>query len=365
MRTFHLLAATAVAAALVASSSASAQSEMDIRLINTLNALDKRLAAIERRLDTKSKHEADEAKAEVRQLKQQLGTRVAGRTVNGAGNAAYMADPGKGPPIIGRASQWAGAFASISAGNQWLNGKAREVDNETTNQTQSLFNAAGVLTNQTVASGTSNFFANREGDDSGVVFTGTFGYNVMVTDRVLVGWQSEYTHALQDVRLTGSGLNTNSQTSQAVVPAVGPVTTFNSSNAFFSETQLTNKWTASALGRLGVLVTPETQLYGLAGWSWGGFVHDDFQALVLNGPTFGAGIERDFGWIRGFVQGKAILYDAKSVTSPNNTTQTFTQSTGGGNTSVSTSTSTGSDRNKFSAHAYTFTAGVVVPIDFR
>jgi hypothetical protein len=88
MRIFRLLSATAVAAALVAPSVASAQSETDVRLINALNALDKRLAAIERRLDTKSKQEADEAKAEVRQLKQQLGPRVAGRSVNGGGNTA-------------------------------------------------------------------------------------------------------------------------------------------------------------------------------------------------------------------------------------------------------------------------------------
>ena len=145
MRIFRLLSATAVAAALVAPSVASAQSETDVRLINALNALDKRLAAIERRLDTKSKQEADEAKAEVRQLKQQLGTRVAGRSANGGGNAAYMADPGRGPPIIGQASQWAGAFVSISAGALWLDGKVRGVGNEQASQV-TVTNAGGVVT---------------------------------------------------------------------------------------------------------------------------------------------------------------------------------------------------------------------------
>ena len=364
-----LAAALSIAAMAIMPSPANAQSERDIRLISALDALDRRLAAIERRLDSKSKQEADDAKAEVRQLKQQLGTSMAGRRANGGDNSAYMANPGRVPPIIGGASQWAGAFASISAGNQSLDGRERSTSDSVGSQTANVF-TAGVLTQQTVANSTNSSFGNLRGDDSGVVFTGTFGYNVMVTDRVLFGGQGEYTHALQDVRLTGQSTFSSFQTSQTIVPPGAP-TSFAQTSTFPQEDQLTNKWTASALGRLGVLVMPNTQVYALAGWSWGGFKNnisgdegDDGRSFVLNGPTFGAGIERDFGWLRGFVQGKAIFYDSKTLTSPTNSSQSTTQSAGAV-TVVQSLTNTGSERRKFSADAYTFTAGVTVPIDFR
>jgi hypothetical protein len=350
------LAATVVAASLAIPSVAGAQSEMDIRLINTLNALDKRLAAIERRLDAKSKQEADDAKAEVRALKQQLGTRVAARPANGDNNAAYMADPGRGPPIIGRPNHWAGAFASISAGSQWLDGEVRSVSNSTSSQV-TVTNAGGVIT-QTTANSVSSGFSRESGNDWGAAFTGTLGYNWMVSDRFYVGYQSEVSHVLSDTRLTGTRSFTQTQ--------VQGTTSFAQTGTNFTESVLTNKWTASALARLGVMVTPDTQIYALAGWSWGGFTRNSENggAIVLDGPTVGVGIERDFGWLRGFVQGKAIFYDDKTLNVPLNQTQSFSQSVPGA-TVTQTFSQVGNDRRKYSADAYTLMGGVVVPLDFR
>ena len=180
----------------------------------------------------------------------------------------------------------------------------------------------------------------------------------MLAPNVVLGYQSEYSLALSDTRFTGSRFNTQTQVTGA--------TTFTNSFTSFDERNLKNTWTASALARLGVLVTPDTQLYGLAGWSWGGFVLDDGspQSVVLNGPTVGVGVERDFGWLRGFIQGKAIFYDTESLNIPQNQVQTFTQ-TVPGTTVTQTFTSTGNERRKVSADVFTFTGGVVVPLDIR
>jgi len=63
----------------------------------------------------------------------------------------------------------------------------------------------------------------------------------------------------------------------------------------------TVKWGhgASITGRAGLLVRPDTQAYGLFGWSWqnyaatmgGGGLPTTMTHGVVNGPTLGAGIE--------------------------------------------------------------------------
>jgi hypothetical protein len=117
------------------------------------------------------------------------------------------------------------------------------------------------------------------------------------------------------------------------------------------------------MGCLGFLVTPNILLYALGGWSWGGFTWDQgFTAFTLNGPTWGVGVEKDFGWLRGFVQYKGIHYRDKDVniSSPNNNTTTFTQGT-----TVQTFTNTNSDTafRRFSADYAEITAGITIPLN--
>ena len=66
----------AIAGAIAFPSGATAQVSTNERLLTVLNSLDKRLAAIESRLDGKTRQEADQAKAEVKTLKKQLGSGV-------------------------------------------------------------------------------------------------------------------------------------------------------------------------------------------------------------------------------------------------------------------------------------------------
>jgi hypothetical protein len=67
------------------------------------------------------------------------------------------------------------------------------------------------------------------------------------------------------------------------------------------------------MGKIGFLAMPDLLVYGLAGWSWGGFEVDQTLPYTLSGFTYGGGIERDFGWLRGFIQVKTCNYREKSI----------------------------------------------------
>jgi len=56
------------------------------------------------------------------------------------------------------------------------------------------------------------------------------------------------------------------------------------------------------------LVKQDWLVYGLVGWSWGGFDLDVGSVFVMNGFTYGGGVEKNFGWLRAFIQVKAIDY---------------------------------------------------------
>ena len=44
-------------------------------------------------------------------------------------------------------------------------------------------------------------------------------------------------------------------------------------------------------------------VYGLVGWSWGGFDLDNgSEAFVMNGFTYGGGVEKNFGVASGFLE---------------------------------------------------------------
>jgi len=263
--------------------------------------------------------------------------------------------------------RWDGAYVSFSAGGSWtkadenLSGSTTGVSVDTTS-----FPGAQFITttnSQSITSdsqGTNDSRSNR----AGAVFTLTTGYN-LVWSSWLVGIQSETSLNRNHIRLEGSSANTFNSTSQTVFNPGGiaftPVTQVSSSNsAVFSD--LENKWTISEMGRLGFLVTPNILVYALGGWSWAGFTWAQDNAFTLNGPTWGVGVEKDFGWLRGFVQYKGIHYRDKdiNVSSPNNFSSTTTIGT-----TVFTSNSTNSDSafRRFSADYAEITAGITIPLN--
>ena len=264
-------------------------------------------------------------------------------------------------------SRWEGAFVSFSAGGSWT--KVDENFSESTTgvsvDTTSFpgFQSTTTTNSQTITSdsqGTNDSRSNR----AGAVFTLTTGYN-FVWSSWLVGIQSETSLNRNHVRLEGSSASTFNSTSQTVLNpggiALTPVTQVSSFNsAEFSD--LENKWTISEMGRLGFLVTPDILVYALGGWSWAGLTWAQDTAFTLNGPTWGVGVEKDFGWFRGFVQYKGIHYRDKDVnfSSPNNFSSTTTIGT-----TVFTSNSTNSDTafRRFSADYAEITGGITIPLN--
>jgi hypothetical protein len=348
-----------VLALFVAPSTVWAQSSTDGRLLRVLDNLDKRLAAIERRLDdrgSKETKETEAAKAEVRALKQQIALPPTDRPKSAAPAAAYAR--ASAPP----AARWTGPFVALSAGNQWL--RTNDSSSQTTQQSTTAdgLDGAGVVQNRSIDTNTYGQSGNGRGRDTGIVFTATAGYNFSVFERGLVGWQSEYSKNLTSTTSHGANLYTQVNTDQSIIP-VGPVRTTSYSSSNIREGALTNDWTASAMARFGFLATPDTQVYGLVGWSWGGFTQTG-RTYTLNGFTYGAGVERDFGWLRGFVQAKATMYQSKTVTSTADASSSQIDFTPGVGGSIATTTGTQVNRYTLGADSVSLTAGVVVPVDF-
>ena len=116
-------------------------------------------------------------------------------------------------------------------------------------------------------------------------------YNAQIASNVVAGVQVE--GSISDLNFSGKG-NTSAR--------------YFDQNGFTGQTATGDfrpnahaRWMASALARAGVLATPETLLYGLAGWTVAGFEYRDLtdnsfyqhpDSFVTNGPTVGAGIER-------------------------------------------------------------------------
>ena len=197
-------------------------------------------------------------------------------------------------PVVPR---WDGLYASFSAGGAWTRAKSAEARN-TTDVSDGVTDDFFTLTD------------NLSGKDIGAVFTFGMGYNVL-WGRWLAGIQSEvsYNKTLIDAKGTSSSVDNNIFFGTSI-------------QTFDVRADVERKWTISEMARLGYLVAPDWLVYGLVGWSWSGFdFRADFNRIqdlpyALNGITWGAGVEKDFGWLRAFIQYKGIDFGSKSVNLP-------------------------------------------------
>jgi hypothetical protein len=124
------------------------------------------------------------------------------------------------------------------------------------------------------------------------------------------------------------------------------------------------------MAKIGFLVTQQWLVYGLVGASVGGFAVsggglDQQTPFTLWGGTFGGGVERDFGWLRAFVQVKQINYRAKDVSVPAGSTSTsqFGSGVPGDFFQTSTSRTIGGETRRLSTNETVITAGITIPID--
>jgi hypothetical protein len=83
----------------------------------------------------------------------------------------------------------------------------------------------------------------------------------------------------------------------------------------------------------------------------------------LNGLTWGAGVEKDFGWLRAFIQYKGISYGNKSNALAGNAAGTTAISALGANIAITDNVVSQAVRS-FSADVSQITAGVTIPLNF-
>jgi hypothetical protein len=141
----------------------------------------------------------------------------------------------------------------------------------------------------------------------------------------LIGIQSEVSRNLSNTRLTGTAASAGRSTTTTTGTLFGAGFTTSASTGVF-ETNLRNEWTVSEMAKIGFLANRDWLVYGLVGWSVAGFDLGDnpVRPFTLDGITYGAGVERDFGWLRAFVQFKAIDYWSKDIVTSNASTTNFT-----------------------------------------
>jgi hypothetical protein len=295
------------------------------------------------------------------------GTAALAALLTQSAGAADLGLPAPTPlaPVV-PPSNWNGFYVSGSAGATWTRGTLTEsTSGESFLDTQQdFFN--GVLQDASQFSGVNNFSSNLSGKNGGAVFTFTTGYN-FVWSNWLLGYQGETSWNLNKIRLTGGASSSSSTTQVQTFPLpLGTPQTDVSSSVGNDEHQLQNDWTISALGRVGYLLTNDLLLYGLAGWSWGGFDLDPGnggRSFTMNGFTWGGGIEQNFGWLRAFVQAKVIDYGHKDITTSESSSQTSVQ-TSGLATTIFTSTNNGSFTQHLTANVVSVTAGITIPLQF-
>jgi hypothetical protein len=188
------------------------------------------------------------------------------------------------------------------------------------------------------------------------------GYNV-VFGSWLLGIQSEVSQNFGKVQLQGGGAGSRSSVTTQTFPPLGVTGMDSSSNLSSNSNILHHDWTISEMAKIGFLVSQQWLLYGLIGGSYGGFSVDQGTSFNLSGVTWGGGVERDFGWLRAFLQVKTTNYTGKDrfrPASPGNTTSSGVP----GVTDLETSNNTnfGGTTNRLSANETVVSAGITLPL---
>lgn len=287
------------------------------------------------------------------------------------------------PPPAPIVSRWDGLYASFSAGGTWT--KVEESLTETSfqhSEESQFFNPPpDTLSLRAISDQTFNTVSSQSGKQTGAVFTFALGYNI-VWSGWLAGIQSEVSLNRNNIRLVGTSLNTVNGVGSIYNPNNQPLlTTFNISGTNTSTVynNLENKWTISEMARLGFLVRPDWLVYGLVGWSWGGFDYSSLNQnqngapsslvfttpFTLSGFTYGAGVEKEFGWLRAFVQYKGINYDTKGIDSSAPFSSSNQPNPNQGINTASSQNATESAVRRFSVDVQQITAGVTIPINFN
>ena len=153
--------------------------------------------------------------------------------VFGAGSAAADEVNGSKAPSLASPLMWTGFYAGLNAGGLWSNANVTNWSSLTApnNLTYSSSLVAAP-------------FASTGG--AGFAGGGQVGYNWQVTDKVVVGVETDFQG------IAGGGNNRNGGWLSSSPARNGP------------------SWIGSVRGKAGYLVTPNLQVYGTGGFSYGG-----------------------------------------------------------------------------------------------
>jgi len=85
------------------------------------------------------------------------------------------------------------------------------------------------------------------------------------------------------------------------------------------------------------------------------------QVFVMNGFTYGGGVEKNFGWLRAFIQVKAIDYGHVNISSSNASTTNQVQGIGTLVVNTFSATEGGTNRS-ISSNVVALTGGITIPL---
>lgn len=196
---------------------------------------------------------------------------------------SFASLPVKAAPIRALDDGWTNVYWGASFGGEATRGATRSLER----------NAVISPNNPPPFNNSGNVQTTQGGPTTGYGVTADLllGFNTRLSSNIVAGLQLEGSISNLDFTSTGTRswqyFDANGPTGQTALGDFRPIVRL--------------RWMASALARAGVLVNPDTLLYGIGGWTVAGFdyqnlthntFYEDSERFVANGPSVGAGFER-------------------------------------------------------------------------
>jgi opacity protein-like surface antigen len=188
------------------------------------------------------------------------------------------------PPV----PAWAGLYGGVSFGPASIRAATSSVSRSVSTQTQ---NFGTVFTSNSI----SDTLSNGSGRNWGALSDIYLGYNFRLGGNIIAGVQVEGTIANAQALLSSTQRQVTNTTAITTPPGTTTTSSTVTTQTFISG--LAERWAASGLARLGIVVDPRDLIYVIGGYTYGGF---DWNGRVfgLNGATVGGGWEHSIapGW---------------------------------------------------------------------
>jgi opacity protein-like surface antigen len=194
----------------------------------------------------------------------------------------------KAPPPVAMPS-WAGPYGGVSFG---ITSMEAATDSTTTQPFNFVITTPAARLDEVEQFNGVFSTRNRK---TGAVADIVAGYSVAFGPKVVAGVQGEGSLVQAMVTADGAARQVFTVT-DVVTPPGGAAGTSVQTGTSIQSTRINTqaRWMVSALARAGWLIDPRDLIYVIGGWSYGHFTSFD-RVFALNGPTVGAGIERQLG----------------------------------------------------------------------